>query len=66
MKKQRITRALPLQLTQFGGALNCVLFVLATLGAAVVGALLARAVLRKILTKYGMLGGSASGPKATA
>ena len=50
----------------YGSALHCVLFLVAALGAAVVGAFLAKAVLRNALTRYGMLGGSASGPKATA
>lgn len=42
------------------GALNCVLFIAATLVAAVLGAYIAKAVLRKPLTKYGMLKGSAA------
>lgn len=47
----------------FAGALNFVLFLVATLGAAVLGAFIARAVLRKPLTKYGMLK-SAAAPAA--
>ena len=41
------------------GALKCVLFLVAVLGAAVLGAYIAKAVLRKPLTKYGMLKGAA-------
>ena len=48
----------------YAGALNCILFLIALLGAAVLGAFIARAVLRKPLTKYGMLkGASAATPK---
>ncbi|MDO4406646.1 MAG: MptD family putative ECF transporter S component [Eubacteriales bacterium] len=45
------------------GALKCVIFLVATLLAAVIGAYIAKAVLRKPLTKYGMLKGAAA-PKA--
>jgi hypothetical protein len=41
------------------GALKCVLFLVAVLVAAVLGAYIAKAVLRKPLTKYGMLKGAA-------
>lgn len=45
------------------GALHCILFLAAVLVAAVLGAYIAKAVLRKPLTKYGMLPGAAA-PKA--
>ena len=41
------------------GALKCVLFLVAVLVAAALGAYIAKAVLRKPLTKYGMLKGAA-------
>ena len=41
------------------GALKCVLFLVVVLAAAVVGAYIAKAILRKPLTKYGMLKGAA-------
>lgn len=41
------------------GALKCVIFLVVVLAAAVVGAYIAKAVLRKPLTKYGMLKGAA-------
>lgn len=44
----------------YAGALNCILFLVATLAAAVLGAFIAKAVLRKPLTKYGMLPGAAA------
>lgn len=47
----------------YAGAMNCILFLVAVLVAAVLGAYIAKAVLRKPLTKYGMLTGAAA-PKA--
>lgn len=47
----------------YAGAMNCILFLVAVLVAAVLGAYIAKAVLRKPLTKYGMLAGAAA-PKA--
>lgn len=44
----------------YAGALNCILFLVALIGAAVLGAFIAKAVLRKPLTKYGMLAGPAA------
>lgn len=41
------------------GALKCVIFLVVVLAAAVVGAYIAKAILRKPLTKYGMLKGAA-------
>ena len=49
------------------GALQCILFLVAVLAAAVLGAYIAKAVLRKPLTKYGMLAApSASDTEAAA
>lgn len=50
----------------YGGALNGVLYVLATLAAAVLGAYIAKAVLRKALFKYGMLKNTSANFSATA
>ena len=41
------------------GALKCILFLVAVLVAAMLGAYIAKAILRKPLTKYGMLNGAA-------